>query len=72
MKVANVADVQDVEAAVGQCDAIAGAAPCGDAPLEFEARDDLRVEWWSSMNLDCRTRTPTAAKAGFERQLSQR
>jgi hypothetical protein len=41
-----VADVQDVEAAVGECDAIAGAAPGGDTLLQFVARDNLRLRMW--------------------------
>ena len=46
MEVADVADVEDVEAAVRECDASAGAAPCGDSLLQFVARDNLRVRMW--------------------------
>ncbi len=44
VKVANVANVQDVETAVSESYFISGAAPVGDSPLEFVPGNDFRME----------------------------
>ena len=46
MEITNVADMQDVETAVGEGDPISGAAPSGDALPQFVARDNLRLRMW--------------------------
>ena len=42
-EVANVADVEDVEAAVGECDAISSVAPGGDSVFQVVTCKNLRM-----------------------------
>ena len=45
VEIANVADVEDVETAVGEGDAISGVAPGRDAALQVVTGKNLRMEW---------------------------
>ena len=44
MQIANMADVQQIEAPVSQRDAIAGAAPVSNTLLQLDARNDFRMD----------------------------
>ena len=41
-----MADVEDVEASVGEGDLVAGGSPGGDALLEFVTSQNLWMEWF--------------------------
>ncbi len=44
-----MADMQEVEAPISQRDALAGAAPVGNAPLQLFTRNDLRMDLCTQM-----------------------